>query len=146
MGSLDEGGGTMTPTLAGRWSARLKLTWSVGLLVSIPFLVFGPVPIIALAVVSAVGCLFDIAYQLMLKARWDHDWPVHLQLVAGLAEGMASFLVVSFLAIVIPPIGLVAVLVFPFHYLAVFASVFMVAQGLVRVAYPYARFKGGRLS
>ena len=143
----------MTPTLKGRWQTRTLLTVVIGVPVTLPFCILAfltmplsaPLPLVMLAVVWAVGMALDPVYQRMLQRRWDHDWPVYLQVRAGLAEGGISFLLLfgwcGGFALLNP--GLL--ILFPIHYLLVWGLSLLMVQGPIRVLLPRWRYRGGQL-
>ena len=133
----------MTPTLAGRWQTRIFLTVAVGLPVTIPFaLAFLGVPVFVLGVVLVIGLICDLFYDRWQRTRWDHDWPVHLQVVAGAIEfGVLSVVLCCPLGAIAGP----AVVVVPFHYLTVWLAMFAFVQGPIRALFPKWRFRGGRI-
>lgn len=149
--ALDHRAGTMTITLRGRWTSRLFLAATVGVLATLPFclLTLSPLPLVVLGWVVAVGLVADVWYDRRQRFRWDHDWPVHAQIGAGLLEGALSAL--SLLSCccaggwVFGPAAATLAIVFPFHYATVWTAMFLTAQGPLRAMFPYARFHGGRI-
>ena len=143
----------MTPTLKGRWHTRTFLTVVVGIPVTLPFCILSllvmplsaPLPLVMLAVVWAVGMALDPLYQRKLQRRWDHDWPVHLQVRAGIIEGLVSFMALfgwcGGLAILNPAL----LFLFPIHYLLVWGLSFLMVQGPMRVLWPRWRYRGGQI-
>lgn len=143
----------MTPTLRGRRHTRLLLALLVGVPVTLPFCLVAlftvpfsaPVPYVMLAVVVAVGLARDGRYDREQRQRWDHDWPVHRQLSAGLVEFALSMLVLF------GPCGGVFwlnpgfLVLFPLHYLLVWGIGFLLVQGPLQVLLPRWRFHGGEL-
>lgn len=125
---------------------------AIGVPVTLPFcllaLVTGPLtapaPLFVLGVVTAVGLFLDRTYDRIQQKRWDHDWPLHLQVVAGLAEGFASF----FLAFGCCGLGALALpvrILYPLHYGLVWGLAFLFVQGPIQVLFPQWRFRGGEL-
>jgi hypothetical protein len=143
----------VTPTLIGRWQTRILLLLVVGVPVSLPFvLVAGPVPFLVLGYVLAIGLALDVVYDRKQRARWDHDWPVHLQVKAAFVEFFALIVVglgcCGFAAFLAPPLlalGPVAVVVVPVHWWSMWGISFLVLQGPIRVLLPRWRFRGGRV-
>ena len=141
----------MTPTLLGRWQTRLFINTALGLPLTVPFFVIsiptGPgalVPFGALAIVTFVGLVLDVGYQQVQKRRWDHDWPTWIQVVAGLIEGLVSWMVL----LICVPLWIWMPLVltlFPLHYTVVWLAGFLFLQGPVYVVFPMWRFRGGRI-
>ena len=146
----------MTPTLRGRRQTRLFLMGAIGVPVTLPFCVLGlltaPVagpivavaPLYVLAVVTVVGLVLDRTYDRMQQQRWDHDWPVHLQVVAGGVEGAIAF-VVSFGCCGLGVLALPAMVLFPVHYGLVWGLALLFVQGPIRVLFPQWRYRGGEL-
>ena len=91
----------MTPTLRGRRQTRLLLALFVGVPVTLPFSILAlitvpfsaPLPYLMLAVVVGIGLFLDGRYDREQQGRWDHDWPVHRQIRAGIIEFLLSTLV-----------------------------------------------------
>lgn len=143
----------MTPTLKGRWQTRSFLTVVVGVPLTLPFCMLAmmtmplsaPLPLVMLAVVWMVGLILDPLYQRATKRRWDHDWPVHLQIWAGLLEFIISFLLLfgwcGGFALLNP--GLI--ILFPLHYLLVWGVSLLMVQGPMRVLFPRWRYRGGQI-
>jgi hypothetical protein len=143
----------MTPTLRGRWQTRTFLMVVCGIPLTLPFCLLAfvanpfsaPFPLFMLAVVWGVGMALDPIYQRRTRKRWDHDWPVHLQFLAGILEGGLSF------AVLFAPCGGVALvnpaflILFPIHYLLVWGVNLLMAQGPIRVLFPQWRYRGGEI-
>ncbi len=144
----------MTPTLSGRRQTRLLLALFVGVPLTLPFCLVAfltnplsaPVPYLMLAVVVVIGLILDGRYDREQARRWDHDWPVHRQVRAGVVEFLWSTLVLF------GPCGGVALLnpgfllLFPVHYLLVWGVGFLLVQGPLQVFLPRWRFRGGELT
>ena len=129
----------MTPTLFGRWQTRLLLLATVGILVSLPFVIgligssANSVYFWILGYVAVFGLGWDVLYNYLQKFRWDRDWPAAYQLLAGIWELVFVFCGVKlfgFLPIPLPKEELP---------LAVFIS----SQSLMRIIFPRWRFRGG---
>ena len=137
----------MTPTLMGRVQTRTVLLTALGVPITLPFCVLAfplvPIPLVMLAIVWLVGLTLDPVYHALQQRRWDHDWPVHLQIVAGLVELLVSLPVVVGCGLVSNPL---TILLFPFNYLFVWLAMFLVAQGPMRVVFLRWRFRGGELT
>lgn len=132
----------MTPVLTGRWQTRLFLMLTLGVIVTIPFVMAGGInPAIVLAFVTLTGLVWDILYSFIQKFHWDHDWPASFQFGAGVWEFIA-------LAIVVFGFNLIGpfnpVLLF-FHYWAVWLVTFLASQSVMRIIFPRWRFFGGRI-
>ena len=138
----------MTPTLVGRWQTRVFLLMVVGLPVSIPFLAFGPLPLVVLGYALLIGLGLDVWYDRQQQERWDHDWPVHKQFKAGLTE--FSLLLFTLLGCVgcsglLLAAAPMLVIVVPIHWWSVWWLSFWMTQGPMRVLFPRWRFRGGRV-
>ena len=142
----------MTPTLLGRWQTRALLLLVVGVPVSVPFLFVGPAPLFVLAYVLVQGLVLDVVWDRAQQGRWDHDWPVWQQIRWGFLEGMLAWLAIGVgtcAGVFVPPLFpffVVAWVLFPFHYGAVWLAIFLVLQGPIRVFFPRWRFRGGRIT
>ena len=128
----------MTPTLYGRWQTRALLLLTVGLLLTCPFLVFGPLPLINLGLVLVLGFVWDILYNFLQKLRWDRDWPPAYQLIGGIVEGGTVYLIDVLL-----PFERSAS-VFLVHYSIVWVATFAMSQGPMRLLFPRWRYRGGQ--
>lgn len=128
----------MTPTLYGRWQTRALLLLTVGLFFTCPFLIFGPLPLINLGLVVFLGFGWDVLYNLLQKLRWDRDWPPAYQLIAGIVEGLAVYLIDLLLPFKGSP------WVFLTHYSIVWIATFAMSQGPMRLLFPRWRYRGGQ--
>ncbi|MEA5571885.1 hypothetical protein [Calothrix sp. UHCC 0171] len=137
----------MTPTLFGRWQTRVLLLATVGVLVSLPFVMTAPdaekgIYFWVLAYVAIFGIIWDIVYDRIQKYRWDRDWPAVYQLFAGLWEMV--FILCGVKLIGLPAIPKELPLdKFLLHYSAVWFAIFTVSQTLMRVIFVRWRFRGG---
>ena len=139
----------MTPTLFGRWQTRILLFITVGVLVSLPFvmgLVGSPrsmVYFFILLYVTLFGMVWDLVYDQIQKSRWDRDWPAIYQLFAGIWE---MFFVLCGVKIIGLPAVSKELPIFWFfaHYLAVWLAIFIVSQSLMRILFVRWRFRGGK--
>lgn len=140
----------MTPTLFGRWQTRLFLFATVGVLVTLPFVlgIFGTNAGIiffwVLGYLALVGLLWDSLYIYLQTFRWDRDWPAIFQVLAGLWEAVFFIGIVKLFGLPgVPktlPLGL-----FFLHYSAVWLGIFTASQTLMRVLFPRWRFRGGQM-
>jgi hypothetical protein len=142
----------MTPTLFGRWQTRLLLVFTLGVLVSIPFATGwivsrpGPVYFWIVVYVAIFGLGWDVIYDQLQKYRWDRDWPAVYQFFAGVWElvfiygGVKLF---GFLPIPLPKEEL-SVQVLLLHYSAVWLTVLIASQSIMRIIFPRWRFRGGQ--
>ncbi|MGE5656239.1 MAG: hypothetical protein ACM37W_06445 [Actinomycetota bacterium] len=140
----------MTPTLLGRWQTRLLLFATVGTLVTLPFFLglIGAQPSAiyfwSLGYFGIFGLAWDVLYNYLQTFRWDRDWPGALQLLAGIWEAI-------FLGLLIEVIGLPGIsqadfnlILFAWHYSSVWLAVYLASQTLMRILFPYWRFRGGQ--
>ena len=132
----------MTPVLSGRWQTRLFLMLTLGVMITIPFSMFGgPFPFIVLAYVTVTGFLWDILYTLIQKFHWDHDWPASFQFGAGIWEFIMLLIAIFGFGVIGP--GNLAILFI--HYWAVWLATFLASQSIMRIIFPRWRFFGGRI-
>ncbi|MCB9743567.1 MAG: hypothetical protein H6740_13280 [Alphaproteobacteria bacterium] len=143
----------MTPTLSGRWQTRIALMTLLGVPLTLPFCLLAlltvppsaPVPLFMLGVVLGVGLALDPLYDRSQRGRWDHDWPVHVQLLTGLLEGLLSFILLFGCCGGVALLNPGLLLLFPIHYLLVWGSIFLFLQGPIRVLFPRWRYRGGEI-
>lgn len=144
----------MVPTLAGRIQTRLALLAMVGGLVTaviVPFLpAVAPLPVryrdgyLVLATVAVLGIGWECVYHVLMQWRWEKDWPTLFGLVTLVPEGLLVWLLLTIGAI--PALsGRVSAATFCTQFLAVWLSVWLVANGPMRVPLLRWRFRGGRL-
>jgi hypothetical protein len=134
----------MTPTLVGRWQTRLFILGTVGLVITLLFgLVTGNVimPLLVLALVIALGWVWDVAYILLQSLRWDQDWPPLFVILSGVWEALA----VSVAMRLIPGFPLPAAEAFAVHYGLVWLASYAMLFGGMRILFPRWRFHGGRV-
>ena len=140
----------MTPTLPGRWQTRVLLLGTVGLILS---LIYGAIvgdlgtPVTLLGYVLLLGCYWDALYHYLQSWRWDRDWPPAFQMAAGLAEGVAIWLLIYAGRTLFGGLpGVPASLTlrqFVTHYGIVWLAMFLAVQGPLRVILPRWRYHGG---
>ena len=144
----------MLPTLGGRIQTRLWLLAVIGGLVT---LIIGPVlPVSAplgtvyrdnfliLAAIAVLGIGWECLYHLVMQWRWEKDWPTLFGLVTVVPEGLLVWVLLR--AGAIPGIqGTVPAPAYVIDLLAVWLSVWLVANGPMRVPFIRWRFHGGRL-
>lgn len=135
----------MTPTLRGRLQTRVLLTGIVGIPVTLPFALIAfpwvPLPYLMLLVLLGVGLMLDPLYHAIQQRRWDHDWPVWWQIVAGGIEFVVALPLLIGCAILYPP----TICLLPLHYALVWFGMFVIAQGPIRVLIPGWRYRGGEI-
>jgi hypothetical protein len=143
------------PTLGGRIQTRLILLAVIGGLVT---LIIGPVlPVsaplgtvykynfIILAAVAVIGIAWEFLYHFLMQWRWEKDWPTLFGLLTAVNEGLLVWLLLRAGAIPGIPAGAVPTDAFVIDFLAVWISVWLVANGPMRVPFIRWRFHGGRL-
>jgi hypothetical protein len=144
----------MVPTLLGRVQTRLVLLAVIGGIVTAIIAPVLPVsaPLadkyrdayLVLAAVAVLGIGWEFLYQLLMQWRWEKDWPTLFGLVTLVPEGLLVWLLLQ--AGAIPGIvGTVSAPAFCIDFLAVWLSVWLVANGPMRVPFIRWRFRGGRL-
>lgn len=144
----------MLPTLIGRVQTRLVLLAVVGGLVTLVVGLFLPVAaplaqryrdgFLVLATVAVLGIGWECLYHLLMQWRWEKDWPTLFGLVTLVPEGLLIWVLLT--AGAIPGIaGSVSAPAFCLLFLAVWLSVWLVANGPMRVPFIRWRFNGGRL-
>ena len=144
----------MVPTLWGRIQTRIFLLATVGVVVTAlitPLLpVDGPLTgtyattFAILAAVAMVGVGWEIVYHFFMQFRWEKDWPTLFGLVTLVPEGvlMWGLLLAGAVPLVdeAPPFA-----AFVIQFVAVWVSVWLIANGPMRVPFIRWRFRGGRL-
>ena len=145
----------MVPTLLGRVQTRLILLAVIGGIVTAIIAPVLPVsaPVadkyrdayLVLAAVAVLGIGWEFLYQLLMQWRWEKDWPTLFGLVTLVPEGLLVWLLLQ--ARAIPGIvGTVSAPAFCIDFVAVWLSVWLVANGPMRVPFIRWRFRGGRLA
>ncbi len=144
----------MVPTLFGRIQTRIFMLAVVGSIVTLlvtPVLpVDGPLDeryrttFIVLVAVAVLGVLWEFLYHLLMQFRWEKDWPSLFGLLTVVPEGALVWALLWYGLIptlpVAPPFAAFAI-----HFVAVWLSVWLVANGPMRVPFLRWRFRGGRL-
>jgi hypothetical protein len=144
----------MVPTLIGRIQTRLVLLAVVGGLVTLVIVpaLPGNAPLgdkyrdgyLVLATVAVLGVAWECVYHFLMQWRWEKDWPTLFGLVTLVPEGLLVWILLS--AGAIPGIvGTVSAAAFVIQFLAIWLSVWLVANGPMRVPFIRWRFQGGRL-
>lgn len=146
MVALGARGGSVTPTLVGRWQTRIALLATLGLIVTALFaLAYGSVTFfVVLFYVALFGVVWDVIYILLQQYRWDRDWPAAFQVLNGFVEGVVLYLAITVVGLPGVPRDLPP-LVFLAHYGLVWLAVFLWAQGPMRALFPFWRFHGGTI-
>ncbi|OCQ97912.1 hypothetical protein BCD67_01915 [Oscillatoriales cyanobacterium USR001] len=140
----------MTPTLFGRWQTRLFLLATVGIVVTMPFFLgligtkSGWLFFWILGYIAIFGLIWDILYIYIQQFRWDRDWPGVFQLLGGIWEAV-------FLVLLVKIFGLPGISkenfdlgTFALHYSLVWVIIYLASQTLLRILFPYWRFRGGQ--
>lgn len=137
----------MTPTLMGRWQTRTLLLGTVGLLITLLFvLLYGSTAfLLVLLYVWLFGLVWDVIYIALQQFRWDRDWPSAFVVMNGVLEGLLVWVLITYLGLPGIPAGLVPVGLFIVHYGLVWLAVFLMSEGPLRAIFPFWRFHGGRV-
>lgn len=137
----------MTPTLAGRWQTRTLLLATIGLAITLLFvLAFNSAAFLwVLLYVWLFGVLWDVLYIALQQLRWDRDWPSAFVVINGLTEGALIYLLIATVGLPGLPAGSVPLGIFIAHYGIVWLAVFLVSEGPLRALFPFWRFHGGRV-
>ena len=93
-----------------------------------------------LALVMAVGILWEFPYHLLQQFRWEKDWPSLFVLLLGIPEGIVLFFVARAVLDPDPPTSLFVV-----HFATTWIVVWLMAIGPIRMLFIRWRFKGGRI-
>jgi hypothetical protein len=145
--ALGAEGSAVTPTLAGRWQTRIALFATLGLLITLIFVVLTgrTVFLFALLYLALFGLAWDLIYTILQRFRWDRDWPPIFAWLAAVWEGVFLFALAAVVALPgIDPGGLPLV-PFVLHYGLVWITIFLWTQGPMRALFPFWRFHGGRI-
>jgi hypothetical protein len=146
---------TMVPTLWGRIQTRIILLATVGSLVTALITPVLPVDapladryrttFVVLAAVAVVGIVWEFVYHFLMQFRWEKDWPSLFGLVTMVPEGLLiwGLLQLGVVPLIDSPPPTAA---FVIHFVAVWLSVWLVANGPMRVPFIRWRFRGGRLA
>ncbi|HEX2911075.1 MAG TPA: hypothetical protein VH186_09725 [Chloroflexia bacterium] len=147
----------MTPTLAGRWQTRLFLNLTLGVVLSLLFmLIFGLFGrgasdpgfwklLLLLAYVTGLGFIWDLIYTFFQSFRWDRDWPLSFVFVQGIIEGILVF--VLFVLNLLPGVAYQNEdwLRFLLDYGSIWWITYWWLFGPMRIIFPQWRFNGGGL-
>jgi hypothetical protein len=144
----------MVPILIGRVQTRLFLLALVGSAVTAVVVTLLPAQVslsdryrsgfVILAAVAVLGIGWELLYHFLMQFRWEKDWPSLFGLLTGVPEGVLLWLLVRAGAVPLldaAPAGWV----FAVHFAAVWFTVWLVANGPMRVPFLRWRFRGGRL-
>jgi hypothetical protein len=145
----------MVPILTGRFQTRIFVLAVIGSLTTLivtPFLPPHSAPLgdryqatfTTLAVVLVLGLGWDCLYYFLQQFRWEKDWPTLYGFLTGINEGIAAWLVVSYVTLPghPPPVTGTA---FVIDFTAVWIASFLFVNGPMRVVSIRWRFRGGRL-
>ena len=147
----------MTPTLLGRWQSRTVLFWTVGLVITLIYmLIFGTIGIggkvpdawkllVLLGYVNLIGIAWDALYIYLQGFRWDGDWPLAFQFGFGLIEGIFIYILFQLNWLPGAKFGDGDFWRFFFHYGTVWFWVNWCLFGPLRVIVPGWRFNGGEV-
>jgi hypothetical protein len=144
----------MVPILIGRVQTRLFLLALVGSAVTAVVVALLPAQaslsdryrsgFVILAAVAVLGIGWELLYHFLMQFRWEKDWPSLFGLLTGVPEGVLLWLLVRAGAVPLldaAPAGRA----FAVHFAAVWFTVWLVANGPMRVPFLRWRFRGGRL-
>ena len=139
----------MTFTLFGRWQIRVLLLLTVGVILTIAIAIrsnpnIAGQTLITLIYLGLFGLMWDFAYHLLQRLRWDGDWNGLLQLAGAVWEAV-------FIMILIKSIGLPGIDKTNFNpsgfigfYTLLSSLNFIVSNSILRIISPYSRFNGGQ--
>lgn len=134
----------MTPTLFGRWQTRTLLFLTIGVLITLPFMIFYRLtPALILLLVLVCGYVWDVVYIALQGFRWDRDWPPVFQLAAGIWEGAFIF-VLSFILAKIFAVFAVPLPIFILQYGLIWIAIWTASQSVMRIVFPNWRYRGGQ--
>ena len=137
----------MTPVIMGRWQTRIVMLSTLGLLISFFFAqYYDDVTFYrVLLYVGIFGVVWDVAYILLQRLRWDRDWPAAFQVATGVFEGVVLYLIIDNYGLPGIEDGSVPVGRFIADYGLIWISIFLWVQGPMRAIFPFWRFSGGRI-
>lgn len=137
----------MTPTLLGRWQTRFFTYITLGLLVTLCFVLIDRDHhyFWVLAWLFLFGIGWDMLYIFLQKFRWERDWPAMFFWICAGWEGLVVKLFLDHVGLPGLPKHLVGNWQFIFHYGLVWTVIFIWIEGPMRMILPYWRFHGGRL-
>jgi hypothetical protein len=143
----------MVPTLWGRIQTRIALLATVGVVVTAlvtPVLpVKGPLgdryrtTFLILATVAVLGVVWELAYHFLMQFRWEKDWPTLFGLATLVPEGALVWVLVA--GHVVPGLSVPPFAAFGIHFVVTWLTIWLVANGPMRVPFVHWRFHGGRL-
>lgn len=144
----------MLPTLGGRLQTRIFLIVVVGGLWAVvvsPLLPGGGdlaarfrAMYAVLAIVLALGLLWELLYHALQQFRWEKDWPTLFGLLLGIPEGLAAYAVAR--AGVLPWAEHIAPEAFAVGFGTTWLVTWLFVSGPMRVLSVHWRFRGGRLA
>ncbi|MBG0833024.1 hypothetical protein HS041_35565 [Planomonospora sp. ID67723] len=144
----------MVPTLIGRIQTRLFLLATVGVVITLLVMpivpgVTGPLGeryttgLLVLVAVGVLGIAWELLYHFLMQFRWEKDWPTMFGLLTLVPEGLLLYFLLRSGAVdFIDPIPSAA---FWTHFTVVWVSMWLVANGPMRVPFIRWRFRGGRV-
>ncbi len=145
----------MTPIYFGRVQTRLFVLAFVGGLWTLIITPFLPAPagtplhlkyqatFTVLGVVFVLGIVWDLVWIFLQQFRWEKDWPIMYQLLTGIPEGIAAWLVLKHR--LVPPHPTLSGSAFDIHFVTVWILTWLFTIGPMRVPFLRWRFKGARL-
>ncbi|GIH96399.1 hypothetical protein ACFFMN_21890 [Planobispora siamensis] len=144
----------MVPTLIGRIQTRLFLLATVGVVVTLLIMPIVPgvtaplselyvTGLLVLVAVGVLGIVWELIYHFLMQFRWEKDWPTMFGLLTLVPEGLLLYFLLRSGAVgFIDPIPAAA---FWTHFTVVWVSMWLVANGPMRVPFIRWRFRGGRV-
>ncbi|MGH9125077.1 MAG: hypothetical protein ACRDZ8_10185 [Acidimicrobiales bacterium] len=149
----------MTPTYGGRVQTRfftLLVIGGIWTLILMPFLSLTKpngmsaslgekyqAGFIVLALVFILGLVWDGIWYFLQQFRWEKDWPIMYQLLTGIPEGIAVWLVLKTRDV--PGHPFLTGTVYDIQFITVWIFTWLFAIGPMRVPFLRWRFRGGRL-
>jgi len=143
----------MVPTLWGRIQTRFVLLATVGVIVTgivTPFLPGGgsmgaryATTYLVLATVLVLGLAWELVYHFLMQFRWEKDWPTLFGLLTLAPEGWLVWWLAEHG--MVPALNAPTFTAFGIHFAVTWLSIWLVAQGPMRVPFLRWRFHGGRL-
>ena len=134
----------MTASLTGRLHTRLLLATAIGIPITLLLALLTPLGVgqglATLAIFTALGLLWDIAYNRLQRLRWDHDWPTLFQLTSLIPEALLALPVLHLLG-VSPSLGTYAL-----QIATIGLTSTALQHGPLSVLLPHWRHDSGRIT
>jgi hypothetical protein len=97
-----------------------------------------------LGYIAIFGIGWDILYIYIQHFRWDRDWPGAFQLLAGIWEAVFVLFLIKIIGLPGIPEQDFELGAFALHYSFVWLAIYLASQTLMRILFPYWRFRGGQ--